>query len=185
MRFFRGETVKNGDVEPESVCASSVYISECIQQPGQGVPQGNKADSLCWSHPPSICCNVRSARVMTSERKTTSFMQEVPWLCLSGSSRPLWAASTFINLDRRAFCCIITVGVLQQRLDNGLCDSWGSQGLSSGGLQPQSCWRGWYVRITTSAESTANEILLPSFLTQLSGFMSSLELVFFAVNNDL
>lgn len=81
--LFKGRNRgKNGDVEPESVCASVVYISECIQQAGQGVPRGNKADSLCWSHPPSICCYVRSVRVMTSDRKTTSLMREVPWLCL-------------------------------------------------------------------------------------------------------
>lgn len=92
-----------------------------------------------------------------------------------GAFGPCGLLRLSLTLIAGLFCCIITVGVPQQRLDIGLCESWGSQGLSSGGLQPQSCWRGWYVRITTSAETTANEILLPSFLTQVSSFISSLE----------
>lgn len=97
-----------------------------------------------------------SGQTMTSV--TTFFKQAMHWLF------PLWT-----QLPHASFTWSLTLtaelllhhphrGVQQERWVIGLCEHWGSKGLSSGGLQPRSCWIGHYVSKTTSAEVTANNI---------------------------
>lgn len=140
---------------------------ECIHKPWSKGFRCISTQSDRWSQPLSICCNVRSVRVMPPDRKATLFMQVVPWLCLQ------WELS-HCGLLRLSLTLIAGLllhhhhwGVQRQKLEIGLCDSRGAQGLSPGGLQPKSCWRGHYETKARSAEVTANEIPLLFFKSHL------------------
>lgn len=118
---------------------------------------------LLTGRPPRLC------------RRSPPIMSSAGNVGRRGGEAPQRAASTFINLDRRAFCCIIT----ERMVGGGVrCAEaeiryrpvrfvGGSRGLPSGGPQSESCWRGRCARKSHHQQKFYQiKILLHSSLTQ-------------------
>ncbi len=79
----------------------------------------------CWLQPLSICFTVCKGNDIWQEDH--HLYTGGPLIISSVWTRSLRAASTFITLDRRAFCCIITVEVYSSRDELSGCATSGVQ----------------------------------------------------------